>query len=102
MRMTLDLLEKQILQASVAYYKQDLETFFLPAEGDKTLDELIEQYTGFTAKRVSSYCYGQMIEFDMINYRDRLKKVLDFKIKVSVNYTMVDGVCEKVTVEFGI
>lgn len=100
--MTLDRLENQIREASQEYYDKGLESFFLPKEGEKHLNELITQHTGFECKLVSSYCYGSMREFDMINYRDRNKKILDFKLSFTVDYDIKDGKLLNINIKFGI
>ncbi len=103
MRNSLDNIEIQVRKAAVNYYNQDLETFFLPTKGDKTLDELIQVETGFDkVDKIASYAYGSMIEFELINYRTRRNKDVTAKLKLTVNYDIIDGVCNKVDIKFGI
>ena len=103
MRMTLDLIEKQITEASQAYYDRGLESFFLPKEGDKHLYELIQDVTIFDeVKLISSYCYGSMREFELTLYSDRAKKRVSAKMRVTVDYDITDGTLNKINVRFGI
>ena len=99
----LENIKDQVRKAADNYYNQDLESFFLPAKGDKTLEELIQAETSFDiVKRLSSYSYGSMIEFELINYRNRHNKDITAKLKMTVGYDITDGVCNKVDINFGI
>lgn len=103
MRMTLDLIKEQIAEASQAYYDKGLESFFLPKEGDKHLNEVIQDATIFDeVKLVSSYCYGSMREFECTLYRDKAKKNVSAKMKVTVDYDITDGILKNINIKFGI